>query len=62
MEDRDYKQRTPLQVAAELGMVIYWIKTEKFLNVSVILLSCYHCMVLITICQYLTISSLVLRC
>lgn len=40
MEDRDYKQRTPLQVAAELGMVIYWIKTEKFLNVCVILLNC----------------------
>ena len=40
MEDRDYKQRTPLQVAAELGMVIYWIKTEKFLNMYVILLNC----------------------
>ena len=26
MDDRDYKQRTPLQVAAELGKVIYWIK------------------------------------
>jgi len=41
MEDRDYKQRTPLQVAAELGTVIYWIKTGKFLNMSVILLSCF---------------------
>jgi len=41
MEDRDYKQRTPLQVAAELGTVIYWITTGKFLNMSVILLSCY---------------------
>ena len=41
MEDRDYKQRTPLQVAAELGRVIYWIKTGKFLNMSVVLLSCY---------------------
>ena len=43
MEDRDYKQRTPLQVAAELGMVSCWIKTGKFLNMSAIFLSCYCC-------------------
>lgn len=32
MGDRDYKKRTPLQVAAELGMLLgllYWLTTQE---------------------------------
>lgn len=61
MEDRDYKQRTPLQVAAELGRVINWIKIAKFLYISIILLNCY-CSSTNNYCQYLIVSSLVQKC
>ena len=38
MEDRDYKDRTPLQVAAELGkVIIYCITTGKFVCIYITL-------------------------